>query len=372
MFICGSLAPGLDGVGDYVRRLSTALMHNGYSVTAMSWNDPYVNDARKEVQVSEGLGLSVLRLSSRFKAAERDAAARKFVDWINPDVISLQFVPYAFQNKGLPFLLQRGLAPLIKGRIFQVMFHELWLDTPVNLKQKITAVVQRMLIVKLIRILNPQLVNVTLSFNQERLTRLGLNAEILDLFGNIYPAVDGEAGAWATAEPPQSLRLLYFGEVPRGAFRTVFLRDFVSFCKCSRHPVKLLLACGNSPAKALFCTELNLALKGCDYELEDCGFLSVEALSALMRDCQAGISKSKPHLLAKSGAAVAMLEHGLPVWLPRWNGAEALYIHFRKELVFAELQTACSASKLSYHSLLPEVAGKFIHQLRVSGEESVQ
>jgi hypothetical protein len=363
-FICGSLEPGKDGVGDYVRRLGAALIRNGHSVAALALYDTYVNGIVEEIQIAEGTSLDVLRLPAGGSAADAERAAGIFVSAKNPDWVSLQFVPYAFHRKGLPFSLRGRLAPLLKGRRFQVMFHELWLDTPANFKQKVSAIIQRRLILGLIKKLRPQAVNVSILFGQERLSRFGVVAGILELFGNIYPEDKETSGEVSLTEKGVGQRsVLFFGEPPKGTFRDVFLSGIDAFCKTSKANVRLLLACGDSAAKQEFYERLSPVLEVYGYELRDCGFLSAPALSKLMLHCDAGVSKSKPHLLLKSGAAVAMLEHGLPIWIPRWNGRDDLPVNFRKELVFADLNDALSAPKLAYQTLLPVVASKFIEQL---------
>lgn len=365
-FICGSLEPGRDGVGDYVRRLGAALIRDGHSVAAVAFYDTYVNRIMEEVQIAEGTNLDVLRLPAGGRCVDADRAARIFVSAKNPDWVSLQFVPYAFHKKGLPFSLRGRLAQLLERRNFQVMFHELWLDTPANFKQKISAIIQRRLILGLIKKLRPQVVNVSILFSQAQLSRFGVVAGILELFGNIYPENEKMSGEISLTDKERGLRaVLFFGEPPKGNFKDVFLSGIDVFCKATTVKVRLLLACGDSAAQQEFYEQLLPVLAAYGHELQDCGFLSAPALSKLMLDCKAGISKSKPHLLVKSGAAMAMLEHGLPIWIPRWNGRDDLPVNFRKELVFADLKDALSASKLTYQALLPVVASKFIEQLSV-------
>lgn len=363
-FICGSLEPGRDGVGDYVRRLGAALIRDGHSVTALAFYDTHVKKITEEVQTTEGTNLEVLRLPAGGNSVDAGRAAGVFVSAKNPDWISLQFVPYAFHKKGLPLSLGARLAPLLKERNFQVMFHELWLDTPANFKQRISAIIQRRLILALIRKLRPQIVDVSILFNQERLSHFGVVAGILELFGNIYPGKEHAPAKISLTDKSAGQRLiLFFGEPPKGAFKDIFLSGIEAFCKADTVKIRLLMACGDSAEKQELYEKLLPVLSADGHELKDCGFLSASTLSQLMLDCDAGISKSKPQLLVKSGTAVAMLEHGLPIWAPRWNGRDELPVNFRKELIFADLDEAMSASKLAYHTLLPLAASKFIEQL---------
>ncbi|HKG08688.1 MAG TPA: glycosyltransferase [Pedobacter sp.] len=367
MFICGSLEPGHDGVGDYVRRLGSALLKAGHSVSAVALEDHYVKKTQKENQASGGALLPVLRIPQGQSSAYKRLQVRTFTDALDPEMISLQYVPYSFHAKGIPFSLINNLRPLVAGCRFHVLFHELWLDTPIGAGQKITAWLQRKLIGRLISKLKPEVVHVTVEFNRERLERIGVDAGVLGLFGNIYPDEE-TANKEIVFEDTLNISsaVLYFGEPPKGIFRSIFLAEVARFCSTHQHGLRLVLACGNSAAKDEFCRLLRKSLDGYAYEIIDCGFLSVGTLSVLMNRCNAGISKSKPHLLAKSGAAVAMLEHGLPIWAPRWDGTAALGVEFRKELVFSDLVQAITSAKPAYHSLVEDVAKAFVNQLKAS------
>jgi len=366
MFLCGSLEEGKDGVGDYVRRLCAVLNGSGHSVVALAFNDRYVEQQSNGLQEAEGTALRVLRLPQLMPIKQKQNIALAFVQEFDPDVISLQFVAYAFHKKGIPLLLRENLQILFADRGVHIMFHELWLDAPIGLRQKIIALVQQRLIRKLVRKLNPQSVHVSIPFNKWRLESLRVRSEILQLFGNIYAddqldlSVDRQGGQQTV--PPS---ILYFGSAPTGVFRETLLSKLAEFCKGTAHRMRLMLVSGNSQAKDEFYQLLQERLIGTDYEIVDHGFLSVAELSGLMRTCSVGIVRSEPHLLGKSGTAIAMLEHGLPIWLPKMETNERIDCAFRPELIFSDLKLAVdNGRRLGYHSLLPEVAEQFICQIK--------
>src|SRR5690606_39818307 len=70
-FICGSLEPGKDGVGDYTRRLAGELLRNGHNATIIAINDRYItqcwNGEQKDVEVN----VRVLRLPSQHNWSSR-------------------------------------------------------------------------------------------------------------------------------------------------------------------------------------------------------------------------------------------------------------------------------------------------------------
>ena len=125
-FLCSSLERGRDGVGDYTRRLASELIRQGHPSIAISLNDTHISDPVFELQKIEGNSVSVLRLPGTMPWQERASTARKWLDAFNPDWVSLQFVPFGFHPKGLPFGLSRHLKSIIGLRPLHWMFHELW------------------------------------------------------------------------------------------------------------------------------------------------------------------------------------------------------------------------------------------------------
>src|SRR5690554_2861963 len=102
LFICGSLEPGRDGVGDYTMRLAVALIKKGNSVYVVALNDPHVNNIVYGVQYKDGVEGSVLRIPLKFGDRVRYLKVFQLISDFRPDLISLQFVLYSFHRKGLP------------------------------------------------------------------------------------------------------------------------------------------------------------------------------------------------------------------------------------------------------------------------------
>ena len=102
VFLCGSLEPGRDGVGDYTRRLAGELLRQGQQVAVIALHDLLVNEREDPMgtQQEGKLLIPTLRLSSRLSWATRIRQASTFIKTIDPDWISLQFVPFSFHKKG--------------------------------------------------------------------------------------------------------------------------------------------------------------------------------------------------------------------------------------------------------------------------------
>src|ERR1700730_16908643 len=122
IFICGSLEPGRDGVGDYTRRLAGKLILLGHDAAAVALNDPHIQDELAGTQPVDGVTVPVLRMPSAMDAKLRFQRVKEWIEPFRPGWISLQFVPYAFHPKGLPLLLGKRLKGLlVKGRLVHIM-----------------------------------------------------------------------------------------------------------------------------------------------------------------------------------------------------------------------------------------------------------
>jgi hypothetical protein len=155
-FICSSLEPGRDGVGDYTRVLGAALTDRGHAVQLVALHDRHVRTAAQ----SGGGGTAALRLPASAAWSTRVAAARRFVDDFAPDWVSVQFVAYGFQDRGHVFGLGPRLRAIAAGRPRHLMFHELWTGgRGATLRQRAEGIVQKQLTLRFARDLAPAVVH---------------------------------------------------------------------------------------------------------------------------------------------------------------------------------------------------------------------
>ncbi|MEO7767543.1 MAG: hypothetical protein ABIS01_08960, partial [Ferruginibacter sp.] len=183
-FLCGSLEPGRDGVGDYTRRLAGELIRQGHEAGIIAINDQHFTGEFEGFQESEGLNLPMLRLPSHWPSNQRFKRAASWINSFNPGWISLQFVPFSFNAKGLPFGMSRLLMTLGKNRNWHIMFHELWVGMHIGAPRKeiCWGYVQREIILSLIRRLQPRLIHTQSSLYKTQLAKLGVKALLLPLF----------------------------------------------------------------------------------------------------------------------------------------------------------------------------------------------
>lgn len=364
IFLCGSLEPGRDGVGDYSRRLAGELIRQGHQAAAVALNDRQISAEYEGTQETDNIILPVLRVPSLWSAKQRFFRTREWIDRLDPDWLSLQFVPYSFQPKGMPFGFFHYLSSFKQKYRWHIMFHEIWLDAPHRFSQHIVACVQQYIISRGMARLKPAAVNVSIPFNQERLQKSGFKSNVLSLFGNIAKENCKETLLFLNNSTTFAKSILYFGTAPRDKFLVQIIKKLDSFCKMQDSPVNIVLAAGDNKHKDFFVQSLNEKLSKHQVKMIDLGFIKTGALSTLMSTCTVGIARTEAHLLGKSGAAMAMLEHGMPIWLPKWKNGSSLKLNFRTDLVYSDLHEAIkTVPRLEYYPLLPKVAKKFLAQL---------
>jgi len=203
---------------------------------------------------------------------------------------------------------------------------------------------------------------VSIAFNRQRLKQTGVEPGILELFGNISYAGNIDMANTSTI-PLHDNQLLYFGGAPRGAYLDLVVKGINDFCEDTGKPIHIILICPESENKQVFIRRLKETFAIYKGTVTDYGFVEPHLLSSIMTHCTAGIARSEPYLLGKSGTAIAMLEHGLPIWLPKWNRSKKLDFSFRRELIHSNLVEAMSAQHEEYLSQLPFIAKQFISEL---------
>ncbi|SEJ39078.1 Glycosyl transferase 4-like domain-containing protein [Dyadobacter sp. SG02] len=188
LFICSSLEAGCDGVGDYTRRLSAELMRAGHEATIIALHDRHLlSDSEKRTQHDQGFGISVMRLSDRLSWRKKILAAAAYVHSAAPDWVSIQYVPYGFHRKGLPFGLGKSLKKIACGLPTHIMFHEIWVGiTRMSpLAHKFYGFFQARIVRALISGLNPAIMTTSNRLYQLVLDTRHIQTDILPLFSNI-------------------------------------------------------------------------------------------------------------------------------------------------------------------------------------------
>src|SRR5690606_16837539 len=134
--------------------------------------------------------------------------AQCFIDNFNPDWLSLQFVPFSFNKKGLPLGLAGKLKKLGKDRSWHIMFHELWVGMihTTSIRRKALSLIQRKLIKHLADTLKPNIIHTHTHIYKIKLAEKGIIASLMPLFGNI-PVSDKLNQKWL---PTNNVKYIVF------------------------------------------------------------------------------------------------------------------------------------------------------------------
>jgi hypothetical protein len=310
LFICGSIELGKDGVGDYTRRLSGELLRAGYEIQILSLCDKQAECFFTENQEIEETLVTVRRIPMSSNYEPRLDWTQDILNEFEPDWISLQFVPYSFNPKGLPFWLPSFLKKLKGNHKWHIMFHELWIgmDSNATFKSKCIGLLQNALVLRILKGNEKILINTQTDLYQSKISDLGYNAQILPLFSNIIK--NKESNIEKTSDD-LDLKFCLFGSIHYGAPVQRFIDDLKQVISVSEEirTLKFIFIgnCGTAIEewkKVLLENKINFEITGFVTDLE---------ISNLLSNCQYGISTTPYLLNQKSGSLAAMFDHQLPV-----------------------------------------------------------
>jgi len=187
MFLCSSLQPGKDGVGDYNRRLVAELTKKNYQVLLVSCNERQL-EADCEEEVKEGSStFKIYRLSGSNSWEHRMNKMQGYLDGFDPDWISFHYVPYAFHPKGLPAKFVNSIKSLRLRAKTQIVFHEIWQgeSSESTLKDKIIGFIQRRIAFKLIKVTKAVHITTTNDYYKNCFVKRGVRATRIPVFSNM-------------------------------------------------------------------------------------------------------------------------------------------------------------------------------------------
>jgi hypothetical protein len=356
LFLAGSLEPGKDGVGDYTRTLADECDRLGRQTFLAGINDPWVNAPITLLKKDP-----VLRVGSQIPLAERVKAVRRFVAEHQPDVVSLQFVPYSFHRSGLPFAWPRMLRAMIGTLPVQIMFHEIWIGAHrhARLKNRLIGFWQREIVQALVKNLNCRALHASTGVYVGLLNNQGIRAKHLPLFGNVPIASLGNS----RQARDQVLRLGMFGSIhPEWSPHELI----VQLRKLGR-PIQLAHIGRIGTGESMW---IDLTRRyGSEIEVRRLGEQSLTDISRFFFSVDLGIATTPLSLIGKSGSVAAMLDHGLPVIVTRDD------IHFpgiSETELSSDLLIPMGKALLTRLSLikrrspkarLPEIAARFLNDI---------
>ena len=312
IFICGCLEPGKDGVGDYTRRLAGELIRQGHQCLILALMDSFVEFPIISAQESEFSIIQILRLPYINGYENNSKYAKKWIEDFNPDFISLQYVPFSFDKKGLPIYLSKSIKSLANGRNIHIMFHEMWVGMNIEsiIKLKLWGNIQRALIKILLYKLAPIVIHTHTSLYQNKILELGFKVSLLEQFGNIMVIKGTPAKLhYKIKNLKPKLVFAIFGSIHEGAPIDDFIYQLKIYSYIKNIEIEFLFVgrCGN------FIKNWIDKLKYADISVKILGEQSIYQISKILNSTDVGITTTPMLLTQKSGTVAAMLEHGLPV-----------------------------------------------------------
>jgi hypothetical protein len=311
IFLCGSLEPGRDGVGDYVRLLSKELKDNGHQPAAIAIRDTYIEQNYHPVWTTED-NICVLRLPAYWPAHRRFDCVQNSINEYQPDWVSLQFVPYAFHPKGLPISLGWYLSKILKGKKVHLMMHETWVGAGFDAtpKRRLLSFIQKIIIKNIIIKVCPVIIHTHLPLYRDSLQRLGWTTLPLPLFSNI-PVLSPKSVSLET----DIFRIGIFSQIDIDDMFIDFLTNISTHIEWLDLRYKILLIGGHSDKMQAFKRYLE-SNSNLHAQVDYTGFLDPDQISAAIQTCHLGLTPIPQHGLGKSGTVAAFLSHGIPVAAP--------------------------------------------------------
>lgn len=308
LFLCGSLEPG-NGVGDYTRRFGSGLINKSHQVHILSLCDKGVTDFINEAQIVDGIEVFVSRIPKESSYQQRLIWTQNILNENRPDWISLQYVPYSYNYKGLPFWLPKFIKKIKGSYQWQIMFHELWvgIDVGADFKSKLIGFLQQIIVKKIIKVLDKPLINTQTNLYKYILSEIGYNSNLLPLFSNIS---NNNINIRNVTNESKEVCFALFGGIHYGApvkeLITVLKKEIN---KTNEVSLKFIFI-GNS-GNAL--KEWTSVLDSEKIKYDVLGFSTDEEVSISLSNSHYGITTTPYLLVQKSGSVAALLDHKLPV-----------------------------------------------------------
>jgi hypothetical protein len=311
IFICGALEPGRDGVGDYIRIIAAELLNKGHHCTMIALNDMHLENIFEGSQTLLNNNIHVLRLPSNLSWEKRINLAKASIDHIKPDWLSLQYVPFAFDPKGLPFRLASHLKKIGGTIKWHVMFHELWvgMSKQSSLKELAWGLAQRHLTKRLIDRIKPVVVHTHTELYKKHIGKFGIKCTLLPLPTNL-PVLDPERVVQKMRNWPvnhNQIDIVIFGGIHAGAPVSQFAQEAADYQKNRKSFLNLIII-GKKSIEQQHWIDV---WKSFGLKVTHMGQLSEEQVSETLTDICFGIFTTPLVLVEKSSAVATMWAHGV-------------------------------------------------------------
>jgi len=276
LFISGIKKPNECGITDYICLLTKELKLRGKVVN-------YFSICKKQTQAN-------------------------FAQTIpNADLYSIQFAPYAFSPSGLSGNSLLEMAKALANKNVHVNFHEIWIGAYPNAswKERYLGWRQKKEILNFIKYLKPKLISCSNSAVFNLLSQSGIKSKYLYLFGNIPFSQLQEY------KSNNDLEIVFFGSTYKNFPYDLLALRLDEISQFLNKSVKIKIIGRQRENQGVH--KLRRISKKYNFVIHEIGELPTDAISKIFQGCDIGVSTTPYDILGKSGATMAMLEHGLPV-----------------------------------------------------------
>jgi hypothetical protein len=379
IFITGSLEQGRNGVGDYTRKLACEIIRLGHTVKIVALHDEHVDAVIHTTQIDNNIQIEVFRIPASFTLRRSINILRKLIDQYNPDWLSVQYVSFSFDKRGLPFWLNKHLKKVSKGLRSNIMFHELWcgMNLKASLKERILGALQKYNIQNLINELQPEVIFTSIHSYKAHLNKEHIKADVIPIFGNITLEVKPSEAEWnefvndsqmndVISHCDNWLIIGFFGTI----YQNTGLRELLEKIKIYAHlhfkKVAITIIGHNRTSDlSKFITESD------HLKIFRTGLLKDEVLNKVLRMADAGILTTPADGINKSGSAVAWIERDVPLLIcgddASFNPAEVNGLKVFKINNEHDLEQALSSpSNAIAKNRLLETAEKYIESFKLN------
>lgn len=314
VFFCGSLEDSRDGVGDFTLKLATLLVAKGFNCACIAINDWHISENIIPFSChSTCNGVFIHRISARCPWTQKVKILNRLLAAYRPDIVSLQYVPYSFNAKGIPFSLLKWLPALKTTAAWHLMCHELWVDPRQKFSNCFLSLLQRVILAVLVFKLKPKIVHTSNCFYADRLTSIGVKANIIPVLSSIKPALVGSV----IERSKRNWTFVFFGMISKDwkYERLISAIELArQICKIDCCIFQSIGYAGHDGTKIW---ESLVNSRHAAHVFNLVGPLSGKDISGYLQLANFGITTTPAHLVGKSATVSAMLSHGLSVVVPR-------------------------------------------------------
>lgn len=324
--ISHSLEEGV-GPADANRLLAAEMNRRGWRISLCALSDSSTQMLHSgELTIGE-TSLPALRIPQSTGWDDRCEALRAFLKQQQPMWVIIRFIPYSLNPKGIVWEASNSLPKVLQGMKVIWLVDEIWLGgRSAPLKHRLVGALQRFTILRLLKAGDHRRIYTNNRFNTKALRERGVDAETMRLFGNISVAAP-DGGEWLFREFAKGAipinaanrdQWLILGNF--GVFHSDWNPDqfFTQLRDRAREHGKGICVVGIGSLGSYQEHWKRVAEAwGADFQFLHLGRRTEVEISHFLQSVDFGLTTNPCHLVGKSGTCMAMLDHGLPILVPK-------------------------------------------------------